>query len=1624
MDEGTTSAPSAWSASSGVMVQSSNIYSFPADAASLPKLGTYAQYDAGVLWTDYRVSLTLRSTDDDALGVMFRVQGSNDYYRLCWDRERAYRRLVKNVGGVFSVLAEDSVTYVTGQTYAVEITAQGTSIEVRVDGGLVFSVTDGDLSSGTVALYSWGNSGSHFDDVVVENLVDQPPAITSVGSTTGIVGVSYLYDADGTVEATGTAPVTFLVSGPTGMAVNDTTGLVTWTPTAGQEGNHAVQIDALNAFGVDLQNFTINVASSLLLSDDFSDGDFAGWSVVDEGTTSAPSAWSASSGVMVQSSNIYSFPTDAASLPKLGTYAQYDAGVLWTDYRVSLTLRSTDDDALGVMFRVQGSNDYYRLSWDRQRAYRRLVKNVGGVFSVLAEDSVTYVTGQTYAVEITAQGTSIEVRVDGGLVFSVTDGDLSSGTIALYSWATAQSHFDDVLVEELTIGQAPSITSVASTAAVAGVAYSYDADDTVEASGTAPITFALSVGPPGMTVSGTGLVTWTPTAAEEGSNQVQIDAVNAVNTASQSFTIEVAVAPSITSVASTTAVAGVAYSYDADDTVEASGTAPITFSLSIGPPGMTVSGTGLVTWTPTAAEEGSNQVQIDAVNAVTTASQSFTIEVAVAPSITSVASTAAVAGVAYSYDADDTVEASGTAPITFALSVGPPGMTVSGTGLVTWTPTAAEEGSNQVQIDAVNAVTTASQSFTIEVAVAPSITSVASTTAVAGVAYSYDADDTVEASGTAPITFSLSIGPAGMTVSTAGLVTWTPTAAEEGSNQVQIDAVNAVNTASQSFTIEVAVAPSITSVASTTAVAGVAYSYDADDTVEASGTAPITFALSIGPAGMTVSTAGLVTWTPTAAEEGSNQVQIDAVNAVNTASQSFTIEVAVAPSITSVASTAAVAGVAYSYDADDTVEASGTAPITFALSVGPPGMTVSGTGLVTWTPTAAEEGSNQVQIDAVNAVNTASQSFTIEVAVAPSITSVASTTAVAGVAYSYDADDTVEASGTAPITFSLSIGPAGMTVSTAGLVTWTPTAAEEGSNQVQIDAVNAVNTASQSFTIEVAVAPSITSVASTAAVAGVAYAYDADDTVEASGTAPITFALADGPPGMTVSGAGLVMWTPTAAQEGSHQVEIEAVNAVDTDSQSFAINVASSLLLSDDFGDGNFTDWSVVDEGTTSAPSAWSAGSGVMVQSSNIYSLPADAASLPKLGTYAQYDAGVLWTDYRVSLTLRSTDDDALGVMFRVQGSNDYYRLCWDRERAYRRLVKNVGGVFSVLAEDSVTYVTGQTYAVEITAQGTSIEVRVDGGLVFSVTDGDLSSGTVALYSWGNSGSHFDDVVVENLVDQPPAITSVGSTTGIVGVSYLYDADGTVEATGTAPVTFLVSGPTGMAVNDTTGLVTWTPTAGQEGNHAVQIDALNAFGVDLQNFTINVASSLLLSDDFSDGDFAGWSVVDEGTTSAPSAWSASSGVMVQSSNIYSFPTDAASLPKLGTYAQYDAGVLWTDYRVSLTLRSTDDDALGVMFRVQGSNDYYRLSWDRQRAYRRLVKNVGGVFSVLAEDSVTYVTGQTYAVEITAQGTSIEVRVDGGLVFSVTDGDLSSGTIALYSWGNSGSHFDGILVGGL
>jgi serine protease AprX len=89
-----------------------------------------------------------------------------------------------------------------------------------------------------------------------------PPTITSSPVTTATAGALYLYQAQAT-DPDGTAIGWSLDAAPADLAVGASTGLVTWTPGAGQEGSNAVTVRATDASGLwATQSFTIQVAAA------------------------------------------------------------------------------------------------------------------------------------------------------------------------------------------------------------------------------------------------------------------------------------------------------------------------------------------------------------------------------------------------------------------------------------------------------------------------------------------------------------------------------------------------------------------------------------------------------------------------------------------------------------------------------------------------------------------------------------------------------------------------------------------------------------------------------------------------------------------------------------------------------------------------------------------------------------------------------------------------------------------------------------------------------------------------------------------------------------------------------------------------------------------------------------------------------------------------------------------------------------------------------------------------------------------------------------------------------------------------------------------------------------------
>jgi hypothetical protein len=433
----------------------------------------------------------------------------------------------------------------------------------------------------------------------------------------------------------------------------------------------------------------------------------------------------------------------------------------------------------------------------------------------------------------------------------------------------------------------------------------------------------------------------------------------------------------------------------------------------------------------------------------------------------------ATVGLAYS----ELLQASGgTAPYTWANSVGSPpaGLSLSTNGNLTGIPTAAGSFSFTVQV-ADSLGHQASEQLSITVAPALSITTSALPGGTLGAAYSQSLAAT---GGTPPYTWSLLKGslPTGLKLSAGGSITGTANAAGTFSFTILVTD-SAALTATKQLSITVAGGLSITTAAALPS--GSLNAGYSQTLAAAGGTPPYTWTLTAGalPKGLTLSTAGAITGTPTAA--GTFQFTATVTDSASlTASQQFTLIVGGGLAIATTALPGGKVGASYSQTLTAT---GGTPPYTFATSAGslPPGITLTG-AVLSGTPTKTGSYTFTIQVtDSVSA--TATEQFTI------SITNLAITTSaplpVATVGTSYSQALAADG-GTPPYTWALTGGalPAGLALSSAGAVSGTPTAA--GTFQFTATVTDSASgTASQQFTLVSEISASFTGLSSTAAAA-------------------------------------------------------------------------------------------------------------------------------------------------------------------------------------------------------------------------------------------------------------------------------------------------------------------------------------------------------------------------------------------------------------------------------------------------------------------------------------------------------------------------------------------------------------
>lgn len=709
------------------------------------------------------------------------------------------------------------------------------------------------------------------------------------------------------------------------------------------------------------------------------------------------------------------------------------------------------------------------------------------------------------------------------------------------------------------VGQSPIVMGTPPNTATVGSPYTYS----FAAVGTNPLVWSISGGPSWLTIDSNGVVSGNPDITGSYPNIV-VTISNSGGSNSTSFSLTVAgVAPSITGTPLTTGTINTSYSFP----ITVTGQPFPIVSISGGPAWLTVNG-GVVSGIPNVPGHYANVV-ITANSSTGSSQLTYTLDVSgVVPFLAGGSLPVATAGQAYNYSFPRNGIPLGTCSFSGApswLSMDSATCTISGTP-TTSAPTVT------FSVTQTNSQGSDTKSYTLYV---QGNTVCSPPMGIVDNSYSYTCTSTSQP----PPTFTLSNAPPGITMSSTGVFSGTPTT--PGQYPMTVTITNSEETLVLSTPVIVYgnVAPVFISTPPAVAAANQMFSYQ----MAALGRPDIVYSIVSGPSWLHIVDGDFLEGMPLDSDEGSIVVVLRASNGINPdALQQFvlSVEPPLNPIIKSVCPGVASVGRPYTCN----LYATGATPISFLIGSAPDWLMIDGCCTLKGTPDMSDVGGSSIILTASNGyLPNDIQNFNIMVSVPPSsqptsaptmrpttaptttaapvITSLPSTSVTIGDVYFYPVNVTGQP---APV-LTVSDLPSWLRL-VGNILTGTPPPGTAGTVTVSLTATNGAGpSAVQTFVLAIANPPTAPHFISTApsqgATVGSLYNYPA---VVAVGTPTPNYTYS-GPSFLslvTTGGVTSLKGTPPTGSEGTYTILLVAANGVvPPDSQSFSLTVAPMATL-------------------------------------------------------------------------------------------------------------------------------------------------------------------------------------------------------------------------------------------------------------------------------------------------------------------------------------------------------------------------------------------------------------------------------------------------------------------------------
>jgi hypothetical protein len=461
----------------------------------------------------------------------------------------------------------------------------------------------------------------------------------------------------------------------------------------------------------------------------------------------------------------------------------------------------------------------------------------------------------------------------------------TSVTVRVRDSGTPQQSVQKTLSITIGLPAAPNITTTSLPPGTFNSGYNQTPSVT---GGFGTLVWGINSGglPPGLSLNtGNGNISGTPTSTGSFSFTLRVqDQTGQFDEQPLSITINPPAPPSIN--AFTLPTGTVNQAYPATQLTATGGAAPLTWTVTPALPGglSLAPTTGIISGTPTSGSNGitTHTFQVTDSTLPTHQFGELTRNLTINANVTAVSITTSIlpTGTAGQSYTGQLVASGGTTPYTFSVNSGsslPTGLTISGSGAISGTPTSAGPTSTtfRVQDSTSPNQQSATRSITITINAAPPPLNITTTTLPDGT-FDQSYNQTLVASGGTPsYTWSLASGtpPAGLTLGTDGVIIGTPTGVGTSNFTVQVtDSLSQTDTQALSLTIVPPGPPTVTTTSLPNGAVGVAYSQTLQHT---GGTAPFTWTLEGTLSdGLTLGTDGTISGLPTTVGPSSFTVRI------------------------------------------------------------------------------------------------------------------------------------------------------------------------------------------------------------------------------------------------------------------------------------------------------------------------------------------------------------------------------------------------------------------------------------------------------------------------------------------------------------------------------------------------------------------------------------------------------------------------------------------------------------------------------------------------------------------------------------------------------------------------------